>query len=98
MHMSNKMQYFSFKDGCGVRGCMRIEVFKRRVDFAAVKQVWAVVNKTIIPLRNELKSKTVLCLKQFCEHCYIFLNSISYYIFRVRFQDCFVKVCLCSIL
>ena len=47
---------------------------------------------------KELKSKTVLCLKQFCEHCYMFLNSISYYIFRVRFQDCFVKVCLCSIL
>ena len=30
LYMSNKTEHFSYKGGCGVHGCTRIEAIKRR--------------------------------------------------------------------
>ena len=30
LYSSNKMEHFSYKDGCGIRECMHIKAFKRR--------------------------------------------------------------------
>ena len=53
-YISNKTKCFSYKGGCGVHMCTRIEVFKRRAGLATYKRLRVISNimlfKTVIPL------------------------------------------------
>ena len=50
------MERFSYKGGCGLCECLRIEVFKEELAWAIDKRLRVVSNKmlfkTVIPLRN----------------------------------------------
>ena len=56
MYVSNKMECFTYKGGCGMHGHTHIKVFERRVAWATDKRLQAISNimlfKTVMPLRN----------------------------------------------
>ena len=57
LYMSNKMEYFSYKGGCGIRECTLIKAFiKEKLAWAIDKWLWVISNKmlfkAVIPLRN----------------------------------------------
>ena len=56
LYISNKMEQFSYRGGCGICGFTCIEAFKRRVAWAIDKWFWVIGNimlfQTVIPLRN----------------------------------------------
>ena len=50
------MEHFSYKGGCDVCECKRIEPFKKELAWAIDKRLWVISNKMlfniVIPLRN----------------------------------------------
>ena len=65
------MERFSYKGGCGVHGCTRIETFKE-LGWAIDKQFRLITNKmSVIPLN--LKNKAIF---NFCMHCYVTLSNV----------------------
>ena len=76
---------------------MCTEVFKELV-LATDKWLWTVSN-IMLYTTKELKSKVVFSLKQYSMCCYVVLSKVmEFLLFKVRFQNCFPKVCLCLLL
>ena len=44
MYFSKKTEHFSYKGGCGIRECIRIEAFKRRAGLGQ----FLIVSKNVI--------------------------------------------------
>ena len=63
MYISNKIEHFSYKDGCGICGHhMRIEAFKRMLVQATL---WVISNKEYIILFKTVVSLRKLRMKSF---------------------------------
>ena len=57
MYLSNKMEHFSYKGGCGIREHMRIEAFKIRAGLGYT------VNERLQVISNKMLFKTVVPLR-----------------------------------
>ena len=66
LYSSDKMEWFSYKGGCGVREFAHIEAFKRKVGLGYRRTVSAYYY---------LKQ---LYLKQYCMCCYVTLSNVFY--------------------
>ena len=55
LYSSNKTERFSYKGGCGIYERMRIEIFKRRAEWAIDKRLWLI---TVIYYMTNVMSKS----------------------------------------
>ena len=60
------MECFSYKSGCGICECTRIEIFKEELGWAIDKQLWFIINTLFKTCTTKnLKNKAIFNLKQY---------------------------------
>ena len=68
LYISNKVECFSYKGGCDVLGCTRIEASKEELTWATDKWLLIISNimlfKTVIYTTKKLRNKSVLSLNK----------------------------------